>query len=306
MKDDLQSYFDLILEPGVEKPEQSDSSAQQKVDQNNELLTKQTKHEPSRMERSKTKESADDREFKEVFEKPLSSTLTQDLVRKRIQNLALQTKRKHKQAQAKQALAQKTELKVKTKQKTPPAPKVETTVTVKEQLAIKEQPADKVDVVVAEDKTPQRPSWVKEQFDCLFFKVSGLTLAVPLVELGSVYPITEQFTPMFAKTDWFLGLLPTNERQIKAVNTAKVVLPERYDGSSLDKLRYVISIHGYDWGLAVDEVEEAVRLESSSVKWRAERSKRPWLAGTVVEHMCAILDLKSLAIMLESPQQVRD
>ncbi len=143
-----------------------------------------------------------------------------------------------------------------------------------------------------------RPQWAQDAFECLLFKVAGLTMAVPLVELGSIYPITDELTAIFGQADWFIGLMSTNAGNIRTVNTAKIVMPERYDDEFLDNIGYVISINGYDWGLAVDCVDKAITLEPEAVRWRTSRSKRPWLAGTVVEYMCALFDVQAMAQML--------
>jgi purine-binding chemotaxis protein CheW len=144
-----------------------------------------------------------------------------------------------------------------------------------------------------------RPVWAQNAFECLLFSVSGLTLAVPLVELGSIYPIKDHLTPIIGQIDWFMGLLHVHNRNhIRTVNTAKVVMPEKYDPAFVDNIRYVISINGFDWGLAVDNVDKAIRLVPEDVRWRTERSKRPWLAGTVVDYMCALVDVQELAVML--------
>ena len=142
-----------------------------------------------------------------------------------------------------------------------------------------------------------RPVWAQDRFECLLFSVGGLTLAVPLVELGTIFPMTEELTPLFGQIDWFMGLLPVKEANIKTVNTAKVVMPERYDPEMDQHFNYVISINDVDWGLAVDNVSEAISLDPEMVRWRTERSKRPWLAGTVVDHMCALLDISQLSLM---------
>jgi purine-binding chemotaxis protein CheW len=36
------------------------------------------------------------------------------------------------------------------------------------------------------------------------------------------------------------------------------------------------------------------------VKWRTQRNQRPWLAGTVIEHMCALVDVTALAELIAS------
>src|SRR5690606_21346712 len=54
-----------------------------------------------------------------------------------------------------------------------------------------------------------QPEWGEAPFECLLFDVAGLTLAVPLVSLGSIYSLAgEELTPLFGQPDWFLGILP--------------------------------------------------------------------------------------------------
>ncbi len=146
--------------------------------------------------------------------------------------------------------------------------------------------------------TNGRPQWAQSRFDVLLFQVSGLTLAVPLISLGQIQPLTDELTPLFGQADWFMGLQPTPAGKIRTVNTAKFVMPERYDASFTETAKYVVSINGVPWGLAVDSVNQPITLEPEDVKWRGDRSKRPWLAGTVKEHMCALLDIPRIGQML--------
>jgi len=144
-----------------------------------------------------------------------------------------------------------------------------------------------------------KSSWADSAFECLLFDVAGLTLAVPLVALGSIYTFeANELTPLFAQPDWFIGILPAQKTNLKVLETARWVMPERYTADMRHDLKYVISINGYDWGLAVHQVRHSIRLQPSDVKWRMQRGKRPWLAGTVIEHMCALLDVEVLAQLI--------
>ncbi|MDF3936784.1 CheW domain-containing protein [Pseudomonas citronellolis] len=146
-----------------------------------------------------------------------------------------------------------------------------------------------------------RPLWAAEPFECLLFDVAGLTLAVPLVCLGSIYPLSgKELTPLFGQPDWFLGILPSQSGNLKVLDTARWVMPERYRDDYREGLQYVISVQGYEWGLAVHQVSRSVRLNPSEVKWRSQRQQRPWLAGTVIEQMCALLDVSALAGLIDS------
>lgn len=146
-----------------------------------------------------------------------------------------------------------------------------------------------------------RPSWAQEPFECLLFDVAGLTLAVPLICLGSIYPLEgQELTPLFGQPEWFLGILPSQAGNLKVLDTARWVMPDRYRDDFRDGLQYVISVQGYEWGLAVHQVSRSIRLDPSEVKWRSQRTQRPWLAGTVIEHMCALLDVAALAELIAS------
>ncbi|MBA1187871.1 chemotaxis protein CheW [Pseudomonas entomophila] len=146
-----------------------------------------------------------------------------------------------------------------------------------------------------------RPVWAAEPFECLLFDVAGLTLAVPLVCLGSIYPLAgQELTPLFGQPDWFLGILSCQAGNLKVLDTARWVMPDRYRDDFRQGLQYVISVQGYEWGLAVHQVSRSLRLDPSEIKWRSQRGQRPWLAGTVIEHMCALLDVAELADLIAS------
>ncbi|AZE74186.1 CheW domain protein [Pseudomonas synxantha] len=146
-----------------------------------------------------------------------------------------------------------------------------------------------------------RPSWAAEPFECLLFDVAGLTLAVPLVCLGSIYSLEgHELTPLFGQPEWFLGILPSQAGNLKVLDTARWVMPDRYRDDFRQGLQYVISVQGYEWGLAVHQVSRSLRLDPNEIKWRSHRGQRPWLAGTVIEHMCALLDVAELAELIAS------
>ncbi|WP_392886498.1 chemotaxis protein CheW [Pseudomonas migulae] len=150
-------------------------------------------------------------------------------------------------------------------------------------------------------ETDGRPAWAAEPFECLLFDVAGLTLAVPLVCLGSIYSLAgQELTALFGQPEWFLGILPSQAGNLKVLDTARWVMPDRYRDDFRQGLQYVISVQGYEWGLAVHQVSRSLRLDPNEIKWRSHRGQRPWLAGTVIEHMCALLDVSALAELIAS------
>lgn len=150
-----------------------------------------------------------------------------------------------------------------------------------------------------------RPGWAQSGFDCLLFSVNGLKLAVPLVLLGSVHPLDQALTPLVGRPAWFMGLLGRGGRNTRVVDTARWVMPERYQGASHASYGFVIRLDDSDWGLACDEVAQSFRLEPDQVKWRSEDGRRPWLAGTVKSQMCALLDVGEFARMLARAERTQ-
>lgn len=148
-----------------------------------------------------------------------------------------------------------------------------------------------------------RPEWAQDAFQCLLFRVAGLTLALPLARLSGVLPWENAaVAPMPNHQPWFLGLREHLGRRVRLIDVAQVVLPEDRraalappDGGRLGK---VILIGDGGWGLACDAVAEVITLAPDAVKWRSQAGSRPWLAGTVIKEMCALIDTDAFAAML--------
>ncbi|MFC3149859.1 chemotaxis protein CheW [Litoribrevibacter euphylliae] len=146
------------------------------------------------------------------------------------------------------------------------------------------------------------PLWAASGFECLLFYVGGIKLAVPLILLGGIHRIEKELTPLFGQPDWFLGLYTRTtmdgQQNIRVVHTSKWVMPEK-QGPDVDPLNhYVISLGDSEWGLLSHQLSDSIRLTADQVKWRTSAGKRPWLAGTVIDHMCAILDVDRLVDLL--------
>lgn len=155
----------------------------------------------------------------------------------------------------------------------------------------------------AQPATEGRPDWAEGDFQCLLFRVAGLTLAVPLARLNGVVPWDDgNLAEMPNHRAWFLGLSEHHGQRVKLIDTAAVVLPaERYaqlGPADSGRLTKVVMIDDHRWGLACEDVGEVITLTAEAVKWRTEKGRRPWLAGTVIEHMCALLDTEAFAMML--------
>jgi purine-binding chemotaxis protein CheW len=137
------------------------------------------------------------------------------------------------------------------------------------------------------------------EFQVLLFEVAGMTLAVPLTELGGIHEI-DSINPLFGKPAWFKGVLLHREEKYNVVDTAKWVMPEK----SVEKLaestkyQYLIVLEDSGWGLGCENLISTETLLPDEVKWRNVEGSRPWLSGMVKKKMCALVNVQQLINML--------
>ncbi|WP_440875580.1 chemotaxis protein CheW [Thalassotalea sp. PLHSN55] len=139
----------------------------------------------------------------------------------------------------------------------------------------------------------------KGSFQAMFFDVAGLTVAVPLIELGGIHN-AEKTNSLVGKPDWFKGVMVHREEQINVVDTALWVMPEKCDQALKESLdyKYVIMLGSSQWGLLAENLIDTVTLEQEDVKWLAQGGRRPWLAGLVKDRMCALLEVDAFIQLL--------
>lgn len=138
-------------------------------------------------------------------------------------------------------------------------------------------------------------SWSSQGVECLIFSVCGLKLAVPLLFLGGVHEVTrDQVKPLIGQPRWYLGMVHTHEHNLQVIDTASLIMPERKQHLAEQGFKYLIQLEKTPWAIACQSIDDTVRLDASEIKWRGERGKRTWLAGTVIERMCALVDVNGL------------
>ena len=171
------------------------------------------------------------------------------------------------------------------------------------QTPVEVKPEVEVETQAIVEKEEIIPDWAEQAFQCLLFTVSGLMLAVPLVKLNSVMPWSEKLVETPNQTDWYLGLVNHHGANVKVIDTALMVLPEnRHADLSVDpkdRFSHVLMVNDSTWGLACDSIGDVIWLDADKVKWRSNKTKRPWLAGTAREHLCAIMDTEAFADMID-------
>ena len=188
-------------------------------------------------------------------------------------------------------------------EKPAPAPSAETAPREKVEPEVKApeaQPQPSLEPKPAEAEPPARPDWSEEPFECLIFTVAGLKLAVPLVLLGAIHRLErdDEIRPIPGSPRWYMGMRPDQHQNLRVVDSAEWIMAGRVPADARENYRFVIRLDDSEWGLACDDVAQSFTLRPDEVRWRTGRSKRPWLAGTVVDHMCALIDVRAMAQLL--------
>ena len=164
-----------------------------------------------------------------------------------------------------------------------------------------------VDVVAQEAVVPEAdeiiPAWADDPFQCLMFKVNGITMSIPLTALRTIIEWEQEASVVPGQPDWHLGILLNRDEKVGIVDTARIVMPERIS----DRLQgerqtggYILVVGDGRWGLACDSIASTVTLSKEMVRWRTGTGKRPWLAGTISEQLCALIDVEALLGMISA------
>ena len=198
-------------------------------------------------------------------------------------------------------------LEVEQKVETPVVEPIKELEKTENQANIKDIVEQKQTEIVAKTSSERQEDYFDGEFQALFFEVAGLTLAVPLKALGGIHQLTE-VNQLFGKPKWFKGVMLNRDEKLNVVDTARWVMPEKYDEKleqSLD-YQYLITLGDSQWGLLAEKLVNNITLCEEDVKWRAKSGKRPWLAGVIKEKMCALIDVENLYQLLEQGLDSRE
>lgn len=177
------------------------------------------------------------------------------------------------------------------------AVKIETKVIKTVEATIR--PVDKKEEELAKAILPLAvmPDWAANEFQALFFKVDKLILATPLTELLRTIKVEKSPTKIPGQPSWFMGLLDTHEQRIGVLDTGQLIfgktIGQKRDLEKHPFQRILITQDGR-WGLACDEILSIGKLEPDKVRWRTLRKKKPWLIGTVIDELTAIIDVNQI------------
>lgn len=193
------------------------------------------------------------------------------------------------------------QVKVQEKQAEPIAPKVIVTRPLQSPLPVATVTVDKP---VKLHPLSVMPDWSQHEFQALFFKVEHLILATPLTELSRTIKIDRNPSKIPGQPSWFMGLLDEHDSRIGVLDTGQLIFGKLH-GMQRDletnPFKSILITHDKRWGLACDEILSIGRLKPEKVRWRTSRQKKPWLIGTVIEELTAIIDLQALVPHRKTP-----
>jgi purine-binding chemotaxis protein CheW len=156
---------------------------------------------------------------------------------------------------------------------------------------------------VDEESSVLHPGWAQNRFQCLSFQVAGVTLAAPLEKLHGIVELQEAITELPGYAPWVMGLLPHRGQNVQVVDIAEIIMPDDRRTNicpANERAKYLVLIDDGKFGIAVDSISQVLTLEPVDVRWRSNKNRRPWLAGTVIDKMCALLELDRLCVQLQA------
>jgi len=138
-----------------------------------------------------------------------------------------------------------------------------------------------------EDIAPDESPVYTFPLQCLMFTVGQNQLSIPLIDLGSVLPSGGRLTQLPDSPDWFLGLLQHRERNIKVVDTAKILnirVPQQ-EGEN----RHILVLGDEGWAISCDKLGEVLKLDKEDIQWSKQDSMGLSL-GTIRQSLAILLD----------------
>lgn len=132
-------------------------------------------------------------------------------------------------------------------------------------------------------------------FDALIVDVSGLRVAVRADAVVRVMAFhADRLRPALTPRPYVLGTVDGADGPLTVCDTAALIIPPGAVGGVTEPPRRLLVIHGTGWALACGPVVGMLTLSPHQVRWRSDAGRRGWLAGTVMAHACALLDVAAL------------
>ena len=144
----------------------------------------------------------------------------------------------------------------------------------------------------------QEPARLTGVLRARVLQVGGVSLAVPLERVNRVVTESGQLKALSGAEPLLLGVLSYPGGEARVVDTAGLILPQHNSPRrAADAAQFVVLDEGR-LALACSRIGEVIELQDRDVRWRTAAGKRPWLAGTVLRQMCALLDIDAVNRLL--------
>jgi purine-binding chemotaxis protein CheW len=144
---------------------------------------------------------------------------------------------------------------------------------------------------------------VENEFQVLFFELNQVTFAIPLTDLGGIYPLNKTLNALPGKPSWLSGVITHSERLYNIVDTASW-LKFSHEKTELDYTHFIV-LGDSSWGLSCEKLCGASLLKKEQVRWRDNEGSRPWLAGMVKDKMCVLIHAQELAKLLDKGMDIK-
>ena len=146
------------------------------------------------------------------------------------------------------------------------------------------------------EASPAAPVWSQGAFQVLLFKVDGVTLAAPLSTLENIIRWDGKANSLPGQPGWQIGVIRQRGKFINLIDSVRLIMPERQQNLSAPSRRggHVLIIGDGHWGLCCDRLQRPQTLRQADVRWRTAAKDRPWIAGTLVEKLCVLLNIEAL------------
>jgi purine-binding chemotaxis protein CheW len=154
-------------------------------------------------------------------------------------------------------------------------------VAAEESPYARSAPAQATPVAAAPDESPER-------YFC--FNVGGLRLALPLRRVGKLANFADCAGE--GASALHVGYIEHHGRLVPVLAAAELVMPGRHPPIPYQVI--VVDAAG-KFALACHGIESELEVSRSEVQWKSDRTSRRWLAGTLIQRRCAMLDAEELA-----------
>lgn len=132
---------------------------------------------------------------------------------------------------------------------------------------------------------------LSNRFQVLLFKISNVTIAIPLIELGGIHQLTK-ISKVARQPTWCKGILLKGTEKFTCIDASSWLMPHKVDGTLAleNECKFGVQLGKTKFLLCCNSISETVELSKDDVKWRKNTNLRPWLAGLLKEEMCALID----------------